>query len=115
MGSHNHLTQTHGQTPLHLAYVWDDHTANEYLIKAGADTKALNNSGRKLADVPRYIDQETTEMREMPTMMHKWQGYLIGLPKEVLFLQTVIYAFYRNAFKERGNVGRRGRDPDDPG
>ena len=45
----------------------------------------------------RYIDQETTEMREMPTMMHKWQGYLIGLPKEVRFLQTVIYAFYRNA------------------
>lgn len=45
MGSHDHLTDTHRQTPLHLAYVWGDHTAIEYLIKAGADTKALNNSG----------------------------------------------------------------------
>ena len=54
-------------------------------------------------------------MREMLTMMYKWQRDLIDLPKEVRFLQTIIYAFYRDAFKEWGNIGRRGGDPDAPG
>ena len=54
-------------------------------------------------------------MREMLTMMHKWQGYLIDLPKEVRFLRTIIYAFHRNAFKKLGSIGERGGDPDAPG
>lgn len=54
-------------------------------------------------------------MREMLTMVHKWERYLIYIPKEVRFLQTIIYAFHRNAFKEWGKIGRRGGDLDAPG
>ena len=46
MGSHDHLIDTHGQTPYHMAI--------EYLIRAGADTEVLNKRAKTCECSERY-------------------------------------------------------------